>query len=462
MKFLDNLAEGIVKTDREMTKQYNTDRKKRWYDYSVTLLLLNIFVPMFLLLYVSAEGLFLGNPQSLFYTTYSAAALVSFVLFLDIYITCEHYKYRISYKILTPVVIQICLVALVIWFCGFDNIVQTLVNSVMVNALKPVLAGLGGVSIVVSSLYLITSSRQPGNRKKHNSTKAKNALAAQQAIAPEVLCKNLHRAISGNSISVSFIKKQWEFMPGETVYFGYDRNTDCFVFVSDRNSKVIESKRIVYLDYEDYLIDKTNGTGGMIAGALLGGMAMGVYGAVVCGAEGRLKAQGKRIQRIIKFYYLNKSGKEQTLAFTQDFNGNRVYGDGGIVKLKQLSDNSNSSNLEIIFRQKLRYMCANLNKEIYLSRPFLNDKWFSSLKETMEVVTNNRTNGYELFRQLVIEEEHYMNDGSVHAVVQAMSKKTPDYIRVKQEARTLCINDSVSAVGENAKAAIKGLFTKKK
>lgn len=460
MKFLDDLAEGIVKTDRGMTERFNTNRKKRWYNYSITLLLINIFVPIIMLLYVLTEDLLSVDFLNLFYTTFAAAALISSALFLDIYITCESYKYRLPYKVLTPIIIQICLIALVVWLCGLENIVNALVNGALVDALKPVLAGIGCIAIIVPSIYLAVSSRQPGDHKNQNSTKTQD-VANAQTIAPEVLCKKLQRAISSNSIPVSFIKKQWEFMPGETIFFGYDKNTDSFVFVSDTHSKVVEYKRIVYLDYEDYLIDKTNGTGGMIAGAILGGMMMGVYGAVVCGAEGRLMAQGKRIQRIIKFYYLNKSGKEQTLTFTQDFNGNRVYGDGGINKLKDLSDNANSSISEIIFRRKLRYMCADFDKEIYLSRPFLKDDWFSILKETLEGVTNSRTNGYALFRQLVIDEEHYMNDGSVHTIVHEMSRKTPDYARIRQEARTLCIHDSVAAVGENAKAAIKGLFSKK-
>ena len=456
MKILDDFAEGIVKTDREMTERYNAKRKIRWYYYSITLLLLNIFVPIFLLLYVLAEEILSAGFIELFYTTYSAAALVSSILFLDIYITYENYKHRLPYKILTPIIIQICLIVLVILFCGFNNIVNALVCGALVNALKPFLASIGGLSIIVPSIYLVASTKQPSTHKNTNT-----AEPTTQVIAPEDLCKKLKRAISGNSISISFVRKQWDFMPGETVSFGYDKKTDCFVFVSDTFSKVIEYKRIVYLDYEDYLIDKTNGTGGMIAGAIMGGMMMGIYGAVVCGAEGRLRAQGKRIRRIIKLYYLNKSGKEQVLSFAQDFNGNRVYGDGGIDKLKELSDNSNSGNPEIVFRQKLRYMCASLDKEIYLSRPFLKEEWFSVLKETLEAVTNNRTNGYELFRQLVIDDEHYMNDGSVHTIVREMSRKTPDFARIKQEARTLCFHDSVSAVGENAKAAIKGLFSKK-
>ena len=44
MKFLDDLAEGIVKTDREMTERYNADRKRRWFNYSVALLLINILL----------------------------------------------------------------------------------------------------------------------------------------------------------------------------------------------------------------------------------------------------------------------------------------------------------------------------------------------------------------------------------------------------------------------------------
>ena len=462
MKFLDDLAEGIVKTDREMTERYNTNRKRRWYNYSIALLLINIFVPIFLLLYVLAEELLSTGFFELFYTTFSAAALASSVLFLDVYITCESYKYRLPYKILTPIIIQLCLIAFVVWVCGLENIVNALVNGALVDTLKPVLTGIGGIAIVVPSLYLAVSSREPKDHKNQNSTKAQNTATTTQTIAPETLCKKLQRAISSNSISVSFINKQWEFMPGETVSFGYDRNTDSFVFVSDTYSQIIEYKRIVFLDYEDYLIDKTNGTGGMIAGAILGGMMMGVYGAVVCGAEGRLRSQGKRIQRIIKLYYLNKAGKEQTLTFTQDFNGNRVYGDGGIEKLKKLSDNPNTGISEIIFRRKLRHMCAGFDKEIYLSRPFLKDDWFSVLKETLEGVTNSRTNGYVLFRQLVIDEEHYMNDGSVHTIAHEMSRKTPDYARIRQEARALCIHDSVEAVGETAKAAIKGLFSKKK
>ncbi|MBR2507356.1 MAG: hypothetical protein IKB70_10830 [Bacilli bacterium] len=54
-----------------------------------------------------------------------------------------------------------------------------------------------------------------------------------------------------------------------------------------------------------------------------------------------------------------------------------------------------------------------------------------------------------------------MNDGTVHTIAHEMSRKIPDIARVRQEARTLCIHDSISAVGENAKATIKGLFTKK-
>lgn len=461
MKFLDDLAEGIVKTDREMTERYNIDRKRRWFNYSIALLLINIFVPIFLILYVLAENIVSGGFGELLYTTFSAAALISSALFLDIYITCESYKYRLPYKILTPIIIQVCIIAVIVLLCGFENIINAIVSGALVKALRPILASIGGMAILVPSIYLAVSSREKSDRKSKNSTKAQSVAPTAQEVSPEVLCKKLQRTISNNSIPISFIKKQWDFMPGETVFFGYDKSLNNFVFVSDNHSQTIEYKRIVFLDYEDYLIDKTSGTGGMIAGAILGGMMMGVYGAVICGAEGRLRSQGKRIQRIIKFYYLNKSGKEQILTFTQDFNGNRVYGDGGIDKLKGLSDNSNSGNAEILFRQKLRSMCADLDKEIYLSRPFLKDDWFAVLKDTLEPVTNNRTNAYTLFRNLVINEEHYRNDGSIHTIVQEMSRKNPDFARIRQEARTLCFHDSVAAVGENAKAAIKGLFSKK-
>ena len=109
----------------------------------------------------------------------------------------------------------------------------------------------------------------------------------------------------------------------------------------------------------------------------------------------------------------------------------------------------------------MRAMCADLDKTIYLGRPFLNDEWFSVLKETLEAVTNYRTNSYVLFRRLVIEEECYRNFISVHTIVQEMSSEKPDFERITREARELCFRDALSGVGEKAKEKIKGMFGKK-
>ncbi|MBR4865025.1 MAG: hypothetical protein IKU07_10650 [Oscillospiraceae bacterium] len=460
MKLLDDLAEGIVKTEREMTERSNASRKKRWSFYSVASLLLNVFTLLFLLAYVLTKNLISANFPELFYTTFAAAALISSVLFFDIYITCESYKHKRPYKILMPFMVQLCLITIVVWLCGLENIVNVLVNGVVVATLKPVLAGVGCLSFITSSLYLTFSGGSFGKRGK--TSKSQKTAVSEKTVSPMELCKKRKRAISDNAITIGFVKKQWDFLPGEEALFGYDKNTESFVFVGDIHSRIIEQKAIVFLDYEDYLIDKTNGTAGMIAGAILGGMMMGIYGAIVCGAEGRLASQGRRIERVIKLYYMDKSGTEQVVAFYQDFKGERVYGDGGIEELKKFSENTDSSNTEIVFRQKLRAMCAELNKETYLSRPFLNDRWFSVLKEKLEAVTNYRTNSYVLFRQLVIEDECYRNLVSVHTIVQEMSEEKPDFERITREARELCFQDALSGVSEKAKDKIKGLFRKKK
>ena len=79
----------------------------------------------------------------------------------------------------------------------------------------------------------------------------------------------------------------------------------------------------------------------------------------------------------------------------------------------------------------------------------------------MSQIKNSENDGYGLFREYVIQEEDYLNDMTIENVICYLSSEKIDQFRLKQEARSLCFQDSVSSVGRKLKKGIKNfLFNK--
>lgn len=455
MKILDDIAEGIVNTEKELHDFGEARRKERWYCYSVFLLLAQIIIFVFILIYHLGSDL--SNFIQIVLESFSTSALISFILFLDFSYLYKRY-FRRPYTFWKPCVLQGVLIFAVVYFCGIANIADFFIKICSFPYIKLILCIFALIHIVASAIYLIISENKKHQKKTNKPCKE---VFSTSETTTETICKKLLKTIRKDHITVCFLNNQWGFERGQPLKFGFDENTDCFVFVNENNYNIIDRKTFIFLDYEDTLIDKTNGTGGMITGALIGGLYMGAIGAIVGGAEGRISSQTRKINRLIKFYYLNQSGEETTAFFAQIFPQEYIHGDGGIEKLKQFCDSVHNKRNEIIFRRKIRHIASEIDKDTYDYRPFINDEWFSELKRYMGAVKNARTDGYSLFRKTVISEKDYLNDLNILTVVQYMSTMTPDTAGIKREAKLLCHKDSILAVKDNVKDKIKNVFSSK-
>ena len=158
---------------------------------------------------------------------------------------------------------------------------------------------------------------------------------------------------------------------------------------------------------------------------------------------------------------MNPGNKEFILTFAQIFPQEYIQDNGNIENIKTITDNIKNGAKEIVFRRKIRHIASELDKDIYVNRPFVNDNWFNLLKENLSQIKNSENDGYVLFREYVIQEEDYLNDMTIENVIYYLSSEEIDEFRLKQEARSLCFQDSVSSVGRKIKKEIKNFLFKK-
>lgn len=234
----------------------------------------------------------------------------------------------------------------------------------------------------------------------------------------------LRMAIQNNAINIRFLKRKWNFTTVSDVLFGYDEQNKQLVFVNNQNSHVLSCKKVVYLDFEDIL---------------------GNPDASVNTSE---------YQRIIKLHYLESSKKESVLTLVQ------IYSiDEGINRIKYYANNNPAGNSEIVFRRKIRHLASTLERDFYPCRPFANDGWFDLLKESMEKIKNNNTDGYSLFRDKVIAAEDYMDDETLFSIICDLSVDPPDKASAKKEAKRLCLNDFGATLRNDIKSSVRNIFS---
>lgn len=458
MNVLDNIAEGIVNAEKELYAFSEARRKRRWYAYSIFLLFAQIFITIFILLFQTSNNTV--NFFNAIFLAFSSSAIISLLLLFDFSLLYKRY-FRNPRTFWKPCLIQTLVVIVAILLSAVGFVVDLIIQFCALPYVGLVCSVIGFAQIAGSIIYLIVvSSKQKHYRYVTKSSRDSSVISDTEK--PDTIRKILTRSISNNSISICFLDDQWNFDAGEALRFGFDKKSGCFVFVNKDAHQTIDYRNFIFLDYEDIILNKTSGTGGMLLGALIGGVSLGVVGAVVCGAEGRVASQARKIDRIIKLYYLDDHDTEQTLTFAQILTGEYVHGDGGIEKLKAIADNIQNEADEIVFRRKLRHKASKMDKEVYPYRPFVNDDWFSELQACIESIRSSRDDGYSVFRRTVIKEEHYLNNLTIQTVIQNMSKKLPDKSGVKHEIRILCGQDSIIAVGDGIKSEIKNTFSKRK
>ena len=461
MKILDDVAEGIVKTEKELHEFGEQRRKERWYCYNIFLLISQIMMTVFLVVIKTLNS---SSVSSVFISAYAAIApssVITLVAFTDFTFLYKRLKYRYSSNSFWKhIIVQLVVATILVVLFGINEILDLIYKFCDLPYVRLVFSIIAAIHIVVPSVYLLCASSSK-NRKYVKKEKAKAAEQTEDEEDQDAIRKKLARSISGNAIKICLLKNQWGFSAGEELQFGFDNKNGCFVFVNRGNSHIIDYKKLVFLDYEDVVLDKTNGTLGMIGGALIGAHYHGLLGAVLFGAEGRVASQTRKIDRLIKLYVMNPGNKESIIACAQVFSQEYIYGDGGIEKLKEIADSIQNESAEIVFRRKIRHKASELDKENYPSRPFVDDEWFKDLKNNMEQAKNSRTDGYTLFRKQVIEEEEYLNDMDIQHVIQCLSSETPDVSSLRREAKRLCHQDSIVAMGENIKSGIKNMFSRK-
>ncbi len=234
----------------------------------------------------------------------------------------------------------------------------------------------------------------------------------------------LRTAIQNNAVNIRFLKRKWNFTADTDILFGYDEQNKQFVFLSDKNSYILSSKKIVYFDFED--APNNNDTA----------------------------INTNKYQRIIKLYYLGSNQKEYVLTLVQTY-----ASDEGINRIKYFANSNPADNSEVVFRRKIRHLASTLEREFYPCRPFANDEWFELLKESMEKIKNTNTDGYSLFRDKVIAVENYMDDEVLFSIICDLSVDPPDKASAKKEAKRLCLSDFGATLGNNIKSSVSNIFS---
>ncbi len=363
------------------------------------------------LLCIQVDNMSMG----IFYQSYAMAALVSIALFLLTLLAYGMYRIDMLPLLLMILLLPLCAIMSIGFTHGFGAVGDFFTGVWMPSAAKLVFFLLGVLSIfsTLSGVLYFESV----DAKKKTQKQAKPKVSDEQ----EEMNRNILRsAIQENAITVHFINRKWNFSTSSDVMFGYDEQNKQFVFVSDVNSHTLNSKKVVYLDFEDVKNDPD------------------------------VKICTNEYQRLIKLYYLGSGEKESILYLSQTLSD-----DKSINRIKYFANNTPISNEEIVFRRKIRSLAATLELESYPCRPFRNDEWFEQLQECMAKIKNNNTDGYSLFKANVISSENYLNNEILKSIVCNLSNDPPDKTSAKKEARRLCRQD----FGATLKASVKNFFS---
>lgn len=353
---------------------------------------------------------------AVFFRLYAMAALVSFALLLIGLVI--YGLYRVN---LLPVTLMIFPLPLFfIMYVGFEygwGIFRDIFFGTWMNLTTMLILILLGISAVVCSISILCYYESGGSKKK-TVKQAKTSIRDEEAERTRNL---LRAAIRSNSVKVCFLHKKWNFAKSEEILFGYDEVRKQFVFINDKNSHVLSSQKVVYLDFESELSASDTG------------ISTNEYQ--------------------IKLFYVDSGNKESVLSMALSYEP-----DGAINRIKYYANNNPAGNSEVVFRRKIRHLAATLDREFYPCRPFACDEWFEQLKECMGKIKNNKTDGYSLFRDRVIDAEDYMDDEILVSIISDMSIDPPDKTSAKKEARRLCLNDFGTSLKDGIKTSFKNFF----
>ena len=238
-----------------------------------------------ILFVIQAENMSLG----VFYQSCAIASLVSFALFLLGMLV--YGLYRVD---LLPLLFMIMLLPLTaILPIGFNygfSVFGDFFLGVWMNAATKLIFFLLGIISIVSTLSGVCYYESEGTRsktKKH----------AAQSISDEEAEKNrsmLRSSIQDNAITIRFLKRKWNFPTSADVLFGYDEQKKQFVFVSDKNSYTLSSRKVVYFDFEDVQNNPD------------------------------VEINTNEYERLIKLIYLGSSKKENILSMAQIYANNEA------------------------------------------------------------------------------------------------------------------------------------------
>lgn len=363
------------------------------------------------LLCIQADNMSVG----IFYQSCAMAALVSIALFFLGLLAYGMYRVDMLPLLLLILPLPLCVTMSIGFTHGFGVLGDFFTGVWMNSAIKLIFFLLGILSTASTfSGVLYYESR---DSKQQIRKQEKPKISDEEA---EMNRNILRSAIQENAVNVRFIKRKWNFSTSSDVMFGYDVQNKQFAFVSDINSYTLSSTKIVYLDFEDVKNDPD------------------------------VKNCTNIYQRLIKLYYLGSGEKENVLYLSQAFSD-----DKSINRIKHFANNAPTSNAEIVFRRKIRFLASTLQMESYPCRPFRKDEWFEQLQECMEKIKNNNTDGYSLFKSNVISSDNYMDNEILKSIICDFSLDPPDKTRAKKEAKKLCRQ----AFNATLKASVKNFFS---
>ena len=293
------------------------------------------------------------------YSSVALAAMISEICFLFFWIGYKSYK--ADHIEILWLALSIVGFALIIGFCfcmanGFRNTWNELINTWDKSMVKVVAFCAGLIIPVSAGLYLYYCEEdyvpEPQKGKKTKTQPIDPAVEAAKAA-----CQSLKEQIKGNSIKICFSQKFRQFDRNRELLFGVDTQNHKFVFVNDLQHFLVDYDRFYFMEYEDLPI----GT-----------------------AECRLVEKSESVNRLVKLYYLDEQLKDKAIVFSQlsliDANSNDINTIIGIV------DGIPAQNKEAVYRKRIRLLGKNLDKNIFSNRPFMYDRWFELLEESMKDV----------------------------------------------------------------------------
>lgn len=373
------------------------------------------FIYMLILLVCQIEPM----SWTVFCRYYAMAALVSCALFLVGLIALGLHMIDLLPVLTFIPLAAVCFLAFLIAECGFGLLVRFFLGLWM-NTTTQIVFFLLGVATVSVSFYLLCRFESAGARKK---TKNHPFPIIEDEEAEENRSL-LRAAIQESAITVRLLKGQWGFSKNTDVLFGCDTTNKRLVFVSNRSDNIIDYAKVVYFDFEDVA------------------------------KESDSAVNTREYHRLIKLYYLGASKKEHVVSMAQVYNN-----DENINRIKHNINTCPAGNSEVVFKRKMRHLAATLDRDFYPCRPFVSDDWFEQLKECMEKIKNNKTDGYSLFKNKVIAAEDYMDDETLFSIICDFSLDPPDKSSAKKEARRLCLHNFGATLGNNIKSSVKNIFS---